>query len=95
MPYLIGLYAICRVTAVGLTYGDAQGVYGTFHNGSDRLAGLLNRIKVLEMPLLFAPSEGWCYVGFCDATHSLPTTTLHAGYIGIMMITEVQSQHWM
>ena len=35
---------------------------GRFYNGSDMLVDLVNRIKVLEMPLIFAPGDGWCYV---------------------------------
>ena len=81
---------------MGLTYGDAQGVNGQFHNGSDRLAGLVNRIKVLEMPLLFAPSEGWCYVSCGFSTHGLPATSpMYAGYLGAVTIMQLQSHRRM
>ena len=52
----------CRIKALNVSLGDAQGAYGSFSNGSDRLVDLLNRVRVLEMPLLFGPNEGWCYV---------------------------------
>ncbi len=58
----IDLCATCRVKALSLSYGDAEGAFGSFENGSDTLVDLLNRVKVLEMPLLFRPNDGWCYV---------------------------------
>ena len=54
--------AMRRVTALNLTYGDATGATGNFLNGAGRLADVVNRIRVLEMPLLSAPGECWCYV---------------------------------
>lgn len=45
-----------------MTYGDATGTTGDYLQGTERLVTLLNRLRILEMPLLFAPNEGWCYV---------------------------------
>ncbi len=45
-----------------MTYEEATGATGDFLEGTETLASLLNRLRVLEMPLLFAPNEGWCYV---------------------------------
>ncbi len=50
------------MTGNNLTYGDATGTTGDFFDGTERLVTLLNRLRILEMPLLFAPNEGWCYV---------------------------------
>jgi hypothetical protein len=54
--------AMCRVTALDLTYSEATGATGNFLNGAGRLVDLIKRIRVLEMPLLSAPGEAWCYV---------------------------------
>ena len=56
------MLAMRRVTALNLTYGDATGATGDFLNGAGRLVDVVNRIRVLEMPLLSAPGESWCYV---------------------------------
>lgn len=45
-----------------MTYGDATGATEDYLEGTERLVTLLNRLRILEMPLLFAPNEGWCYV---------------------------------
>ena len=52
----------CRVTGTHMTYGDATGATEDYLEGTERLVTLLNRLRILEMPLLFAPNEGWCYV---------------------------------
>ncbi len=56
------MLAMRRVTGLNLTYGDATGATGAFLNGAERLVDLVNRVRVLEMPLLSAPGESWCYV---------------------------------
>ena len=57
-----------------MTYGDATGTTGDYLEGTERLVSLLNRLRILEMPLLFAPNEGWCYVRLLAAD---PKKTVH------------------